>query len=117
MAVVDADYATVIGYCRTRLGNGTRLNAAEMIKTIAVVQNSVSRMTTGNTAQNAVITSLTAVKTALLALDATACVADLGVTAAAVVVTQCAAIDTALAAILAGEPAVPTYTSSVGLDG
>lgn len=90
----NADYATVIGYIRDHLGDGTQLSDYEMRLTLAVVKNAISRLSTISTTVAAQMVILQAKGTA----DASA------------------EIDTADTTITA-TISVPTYTSSTVADG
>lgn len=90
-SVSDANYTTVVEYCRGHLANGTSLSAEETRLTLAVLKNAVGRI-------NACVTAITP-------LDAAGCAAASGATAAAVIAAQVTALG------------APTYTTNTVMDG
>ncbi len=118
MAVVDADYVTVIGYIRDRLGKGTRMPANEMAKTLAVVKDAASRSSSGSTAVTAGATACTAAAAALTAA-ASALTSALDVANAAIATTAAAAATAGATALTTAGAALPaiTYTTSTVADG
>lgn len=103
MAITNADYGATINVLRGHLALGTTMSGEEMKTAIRLIQDAVSRMSTGTTGTSAVIAVLTP-------LNAAACAANSGATAAAVIAQ--AVID-----LTAASASVPTYVVSLLADG
>ncbi len=108
MAVVDADYTAVIGYMREHIRSGTRLNQAEMLKSLAVVKDAVARFAVATP-----LTALTDAVTAKLVILQAKGTADASVEIDTADTVLSALVTAAVAAV----PTVPTYTSSAVADG
>ncbi len=140
MAVVDADYTAVIGYMRNHLRDGTRPNQAEIQKTLAVVQDAISRFAVAGTVTdivasaalveadlNTALTGLNALVVEHLAIlqakttnDASAEIdaADTALTTAiGLLTTSNTTLQADVVAAAAANPTVPTYQADAVADG
>lgn len=113
MAVVDADYGTLIELCRTLLAHGQTMHGKDIKQVIAVLKDAISRMDV-STELNDVDATWTTQKAILAAFDDMDTAADI----VAAIATAITAIDADVAALVAVDPgAAPDYASNAVADG